>query len=263
MATSANRNNDGDWQVSGAKRYISNLENATHSLVLVNATDERRSGPTVFLIDLACAGVDVVGSYGKMGTDSVGAWRLELDCVLPNACRLGPVGAGLAVLLGALRYERMAVARAVLSGARHSLKLSLEFLRQRESQGGRLYDLSALSHRVAQSWIDLQAAEALLERLIEQDQSGAASDADYAAVKFHAATTAQRVADAALQLLGGRGYTHAFPHERILRDIRLGRIGAGTDELMLAIVARHLDAPDVGTIDQIKQQLRKDVPNRE
>lgn len=205
IVTGASRTDSGGWRISGTKRYISNVENATHGLVLVDATYGRRSGPTVFLVPLTSACVTKAGHYGKLGTDSVGAWRLVFDCEVSDGCRLGPIGAGLAVLLGALRYERMAVSCAMLAGARHALSLSVEFLRQHESQGGRLYELSTLSHRAAEAWVDLQASAALLEQLVDRDEQGVASDADYAAVKFHAATTAQRVTDTALQFLGGRG----------------------------------------------------------
>jgi alkylation response protein AidB-like acyl-CoA dehydrogenase len=166
------------------------------------------------------------------------------------------------MILPALRYERVAVSCAVLAGARHALGLSVGYLRQRASGDGRLYDRSALAHAAASAEISLRAAEALVEQVIDRDLARTATDADYAAAKHHSAVVACEVADAAIQLMGGRGYTESFPHERIWRDARLGRIGAGTDEMMLEIVARSLDRPSA--LDpELTRLMTEDQPRRQ
>jgi alkylation response protein AidB-like acyl-CoA dehydrogenase len=243
VTTTAHQQPDGSWHVRGHKRYTSNIDVATHCLVLARAHGGERRGPTLFLVDLDRPGVDRVGTYSTLGTDSLGAWRLELDTVLPSEAKLGPVGGGLPAILPALRYERLVAARGAVSAARHALDLSRSFLRHRAGgeEGRRLYDHSALGHMLADAWIRLDAADALIERLVVRDLERTATDADYAAAKHLATTTASAVADVAIQLMGGRGYTSAFPHERIWRDIRLTRIGGGTDQVMLGMVARSLD----------------------
>lgn len=241
VTTRAEVQPDGTWRIRGHKRYISNLELATHCLVLADGRDADRSGPTLFVVDLRTSGAELTGTYDKLGTHSVGAWRVHLDLTLPAEARLGPVGAGVTTILPSLRYERLAVSCAVLAGARHALGLSVAYLRRRPSGDGRLYDRSTLSHAAAAAQAQLRAAEALVEQVTDLDIAHAATDADYAAAKYHSALTACEVGDVAIQLMGGRGYTVNFPHERIWRDARLGRIGAGTDEMMLEVVARSQD----------------------
>lgn len=246
VTTTAHQLPDGTWHLRGHKRYVSNIDLATHCLVLAHAHTPGKHGPTLFLVDLARHGVERVGTYDTLGMTSLGAWRIEFDAVLPAEARLGPTGGGLPAILPALRYERLVAARAVVSATRHALDLSRSFLRHRPANsdgGGRLYDHSALAHMLASAWIKLDAADALIENLVLKDLDRTATDADYAATKHFATTTATEVADVALQLMGGRGYTAAFPHERIWRDARLTRIGGGTDQIMLGIVARGLDRP--------------------
>lgn len=254
---------DGRWRLDGHKRFTSNLESATHCIVLADGRSGLRQGPTLYLVPLHTEGVRLVGTYPKLGTNSVGAWRLEFEsAVLQADARLGPIGAGLPAVFRCLRAERLAVSRAVISGAAHSLGLSVAYLRSRSTSGTRLYDRSALSHKVAECDVQIRAAEAMLESVTVRDLDGTAEDVDYAALKLFCARTATEVADAAMQMMGGRGYTSRYPHERIWRDARLARIGAGTDEMMLEIIARRLDRPTPAS-SLLEQMRSTDLPDHE
>lgn len=79
-------------------------------------------------------------------------------------------------------------------------------------------------------------------------------------MKLRAADVAQRVVDTALQTFGGRGYTTNFPIERMARDVRLARIGAGTDEVLRELIARRLDRPHPAFDEALDDIVERDIP---
>jgi alkylation response protein AidB-like acyl-CoA dehydrogenase len=96
VTTRAELQPDGTWRLRGHKRYVSNLELATHCLVLTQSQDGGVGGPTLFVVDLRDEGVELVGTYDKLGTHSVGAWRVHLDVVVPAVPPPGSARSGAA-----------------------------------------------------------------------------------------------------------------------------------------------------------------------
>jgi alkylation response protein AidB-like acyl-CoA dehydrogenase len=235
---------DGRWHLRGSKRYTSNAGVATHALVFAKSRRGARELHTMFLVDLAAAGVDITGYYAKVGTLSTDAAHINFDLVLDRDAIVGPIGAGFLCAMRCLRSERLSIACGVLAAARSALKFAVAFLRGREQADGTLFSKQALRHRMAASYAQLRVAEALLERTVNDVMKNRAAETDIAVLKLTAARTACAVSDESVQMLGGRGYTRLYPVERIWRDVRLSRIGGGTDEVMLELIASFLDRGD-------------------
>ena len=248
------------WHLEGAKRYTTNLGTATHALVLARTAGGDQPRHLLFLVELGLPGVNVRGFFPKLGVGPADAGRLELDVHLTREeALLGPAGSGLVTLMRCLRYERLTVACGVLATARVALDLAIEFLRHREQFGQRLFDMQALKHRAGIAWTELEASEALLQRTVELVLQRRAREHHISAAKLHAARTANAVIDEALQMLGGRGYTTAFPIERFWRDVRLARIGGGSDEVMLETIGKGLDRRNPVIADRLDGLMRDEL----
>jgi alkylation response protein AidB-like acyl-CoA dehydrogenase len=238
IRTAAHRTARG-WHLSGRKRYSSNAETATHVLVLARSEEK----PCLFVVPLDAEGVVRTGSYLKAGNDSCDATGLDFEVDLGEDALLGGVGSGLLVVLRNLSQERVAIAAAALAAAYHALGLAVAFSRVRAPFGRRLIEHQAVAHRLADLSVELTTCDATLDAALRDAARGRLDPALAAALKLAATGTACRVADACVQVLGGRGYTASFPVERIWRDLRLARIGGGADEVLREMLAERLDAP--------------------
>jgi alkylation response protein AidB-like acyl-CoA dehydrogenase len=241
VETSAVRDRDG-WRVCGTKRFITNAGRATHALVLAKG-GLGAAGFTLFLVPLDHPGVTVTGFFRTLGMRSVDTGAIELDTALPDQMVVGPPGAGLGMMLRMLDFERLAAATGLVAGARHTLRLAAAYMRQRTQFGKRLFDHQALRHRLADSWVQVESAAALVDRA-SQPKQGRLAHYLVAAAKLATARACGAAVDESLQIFGGRGYTEAYRLERYYRDSRLIRIGGGTDEIMREIIAARLDAED-------------------
>jgi alkylation response protein AidB-like acyl-CoA dehydrogenase len=257
IATTAVREHE-RWRVQGSKRFITNVGRATHALVLA------RGGPgaaacTLFAVPLDHPGVRVTGFFRTLGMRSVDNGAIELDTTLPEHMVVGRPGAGLGMVLRMLDFERLAAAVGLVAGARHTLRLAAAYMRQRTQFGKRLFDHQALRHRLADSWVQVEAAAALVDRAVRPEH-GRLSHHLVAAAKLAAVRAGAAAVDEALQIFGGRGYTDAYRLEQHYRDARLIRIGGGTDEMMREIVAARLDTEDAESEALLNDLARGDVP---
>jgi alkylation response protein AidB-like acyl-CoA dehydrogenase len=160
----------------------------------------------------------------------------------------------------ALELERVAVSAQLLYAARHAQAIAVAWARHRRQFGTRLLDHQALAHRLADCESELVAAESLLNSVLLLAADNRPISVHAAALKLRAAHLAAAVVDNALQTLGGRGYTQNYPLERILRDVRLARIGAGTDEVLRELIAARLDRPDPQYERLIEELQAADLP---
>jgi len=243
--TTARRTKAG-WHIHGEKRYVSNGGRATHALVLAQMDGYvNRNALTLFIVPLRDPGVTIPGFFPKLGTNSCDAAHIVFDGEFSESTQLGPPGGGMLLLMEALQYERMAVSAQLVAVAQASLRLAAAWARKRQQFGTRLLALQAIRHRLADVWAETLAVEALLALTVRSAIEGTDVGRATAALKLRCAAVAQKAVDEAMQILGGRGYTANFPLEGWYRDVRLARIGAGTDEVMRELIAADLDSSDM------------------
>ncbi|ANZ39764.1 hypothetical protein BBK82_30720 [Lentzea guizhouensis] len=235
VTTSARREN-GRWRLRGTKCFVTNAGRATHGLVLARTGDARSFG--LFLVPLS----GVARFVPTLGVKSADTAVLDLD--VADAAVVGNPRAGLVQLLRVLDFERLAAAAGLVATARAAMGLAIAHMRERTAFTARLFDHQALRHRMAWHWARVQAVDALLDAATTPGPGGEVSHSAVAAVKLIAARDCADAVDAALQAFGGRGYTEEFPLARMYRDLRLTRIGGGTDEMLCEVIASNLDADD-------------------
>jgi alkylation response protein AidB-like acyl-CoA dehydrogenase len=236
---------EGGWRLRGRKSYISNLGGASHILVLARPGDGLDPADlSLFIVPLEAPGVSVDGYFPAMGLEACDVGQVSLDTALPADAMLGMPGMGVAYLSRLLQFERLSICAQVTAGANAALGLAAAFARRRAIGAERLIDKQAVRHRLARCQSQLWLIEAALRDLVARTEAGRGVGHETAALKLEASRVAGEVSDACLQVFGARGYLRSYPLEGIWRDVRLARIGGGSEEVMTDLIASRLDRPD-------------------
>lgn len=231
------------WRLRGRKIWITNGGIADVALVFATVDPARqRHGVTAFLIPTDRAGLrrePMPGiELGHRGSDH--AQLVFEDLMLTPVDVVGDVGGGLRIAMAGLAAGRLSVAAGAVGIHRAALHAALEFTRGRQQFGQALASFQMVQERLADLTIGLQASRALVHLCARRRDAGIEQPADLAAAKAFSTEAAARACDVSLQLHGGRGYTSAFPVERLLRDIQALRIYEGTTLIQKTILARAL-----------------------
>jgi acyl-CoA dehydrogenase len=162
------------------------------------------------------------------------------DCRVPADALLGEEGKGFHHIMWELQGERIMAAANALSRAQIAYELALKYAGERVQFGRPLAHFQVTRHRLADMATEIEAARHLTYYCAWMFQKGEYPVREISMAKLFAAQMGSRVADAALQIYGGYGYMMEYPIQRFWRDIRLSRIGGGTDEIMKEIIADEI-----------------------
>jgi hypothetical protein len=231
--------------LEGRKIWITNGGVADVAIVFATLDRARgRDGITAFLVPTARAGLARAPMPGKeMGHRGSDHAALTFQGFAAHHGEvLGGLGQGFQVAMGGLHAGRLSVAAGAVGIHRAALAASLAFTSSRQQFGKKLTHFQMVQERLADMAVELHAARALLWRCARLRASGHEKPGDLAVAKLYATEAAARAADVAIQLHGGRGYTTAYPVERLLRDVTALRIYEGTSMIQKTIIARELSA---------------------
>jgi acyl-CoA dehydrogenase len=232
------------YVLNGRKRYITNAPIADLFTVFA-ATDPgrgSRGGITAFLVERGTPGLEI-GTINRMtgGRGSLHAEVILLDCRVPADRVIGEPGAGFLTAMKCLNVGRVIWAAYAVGAADYLLNLTVEHLRTRHQFGRPLGDNQGLQWMVADMAADLHAARLVAQdAALRYDREPGRRPEVCALAKLVASEMAFRMADRAMQLFGGAGYSKDLPVERIWRDIRVIRILDGTSEILRTIVGREV-----------------------
>jgi alkylation response protein AidB-like acyl-CoA dehydrogenase len=239
-----------EWVVNGTKIYCTN---GTHAGVLVfTARTDPKSEDTAsinaFVVEKGTPGLRYGKLEDKLGLRGSDTRELVFeDCRLPAENRLGPEGAGFSQFMKTLEGGRISIGAMAVGLAQAALDAALPYARERRAFGQRLIDLEAISNRLADMAMEIQAARNLVYEAAWREDHGLPYGLQGSFAKLFGSEVAMRAADSAVQILGGYGYTREYPVERVLRDAKLCEIGEGTSEIQRLIIARHLDRAEGGS----------------
>ncbi len=240
MTTAAVR--DGDrWILTGKKVFVTLGTSADFLIVAARSLPTPGAkGLSLFLVPTDAPGLRVERRMGKLGMRSSDTAVIDLvDCTVPADALIGKEGEGFKPVMRQFDAERIILAAGALAIGRRAMELALERIQQRVQFGQPLSANQALQHAIVETFADLAAAEALLEKCTVEYATGDYAPSSVAMLKLIGARTGFDATDRALQLFGGWGYVNDYPIERMWRDVRLMRIGGGTDEIMMNIVAKQ------------------------
>jgi alkylation response protein AidB-like acyl-CoA dehydrogenase len=231
----------GGWRIDGEKWFVTAADVADYLIVVADAEGH---GPTAFLIDQGTPGLRETRRPRYMHTFVYEHPEYVLEgCEVSDAQVLGGLGKGHELSREWFIEERLMIAARCLGGAQRALEVALEYACEREQFGQRIVDFQGVSFPLASSAVELAASRALVYQVAWEASRGLdpkSLHAKASAIKLHASEMAGRVADRALQVLGGRGYMRENPVERLYRDLRVDRIWEGTSEIQRVVVANEL-----------------------
>ncbi|MDO8349417.1 MAG: acyl-CoA dehydrogenase family protein [Planctomycetota bacterium] len=242
LQTVAQRRADG-WSVKGQKWWITN-GGIADVMILFATVDPSlgRNGLTAFLVDTHRPGLQRAPmpgvELGHRGSDHA---VLTFDG-LPVAADelLGAIGKGFGVAMGGLAAGRLSVAAGAVGIHRAALAATVGFTTSRLQFGQPLSDFQMIQERLADHLTSLHASRALVHRCALRRAQGTETHADVAMAKLQATEAAAKAAEDAVMLHGARGYSSAFPVERLWRDVQALRIYEGTSLIQKTILARLL-----------------------
>ena len=235
-----------DYLITGSKTFITNGARADF-IVLVAKTDPdaRHEGITLFLVDLRdeegdhVPGFQVARKLEKMGMHASDTAELSFEEVrVPAENVLGEIGKGFYHISWELQGERMVAAAGSVAGAERMFERTLEYAKEREAFGRPIGRFQAIRHKFAEMATKIEAAEQFNYVVAWRFANGEYPVREITEVKLFTSRIGCEVADECVQILGGYGYMKEYEIERAYRDVRLNRIGAGTDEIMLDIIGR-------------------------
>ena len=243
ISTSAVR--DGDcYLLNGAKTFITGGLLADLVIVVARtSTDpaDRRAGLTLLVVEDGMPGFTRGRVLEKIGIKVQDTVELAFDGVrVPVGNRLGAEGAAFGYLSHNLPQERMTVAVGSVAQAQAAVRTTVEYVTQRRAFGRPISSFQNTRFELAAMAADVEAAQAMLDRAVQELVRGELSGADAAKVKLFCTETQGRVVDRCLQLFGGYGYVTEYPIARLYTDARVARIYAGTSEVMKLIIAKSL-----------------------
>jgi alkylation response protein AidB-like acyl-CoA dehydrogenase len=232
---------DGDeFVINGSKTYITNGHRAD-VIVLVTKTDPDAGydGFTLFLVPMDAPGVIREKKLQKMGMHASDTALLAFqDVRVPASAMLGEEGKGFYHIMWELQGERMIGAAGCVAGAQKCFDRTLEYAKEREAFGKAIGHFQVIRHKFAEMATKIESARQLVYVTAWRFANGEYPVREISMAKLHSARVACEVADECIQIHGGAGYMKEYNIERVWRDMRLNRIGAGTDEIMLEVIGR-------------------------
>src|ERR1700709_924781 len=232
---------DGDeWVINGAKTYITNGHRADF-IVLVTKTDPDvgYDGFTLFLVDMDSPGVIREKRLEKLGMHASDTALLAFqDVRVPADAVLGEVGKGFYHIMWELQGERLIGAAGCVAGAQRCFDRTLEYAKERSAFGRSIGHFQVIRHKFAEMATKIETARQMVYTTAWRHENGEYPVREISMAKLYASRIAVEVADECIQIHGGNGYMKEYGIERVWRDLRLNRIGAGTDEIMLDVISK-------------------------
>src|SRR5213083_608965 len=239
IRTRAIRDGDG-YVINGSKTFITNGARADF-IVLVTKTDPDAGydGFSLFVVDTDSPGFHVSRKLEKLGMHSSDTAELAFeDMRVPAENLLGEEGKGFYHIMWELQGERLIGAAGAVAGAQRVFDRTLEYAKERNAFGRPIGRVQAIRHKFAEMSVKIEAAKQMVYATAWRFANGECPVREISIAKLYASRIAFEVADECLQLHGGNGYMKEYDIERAWRDVRLNRIGAGTDEIMLEVIGR-------------------------
>jgi isovaleryl-CoA dehydrogenase len=236
MSSTAVRKGDA-YVLNGRKIFITNGYEASCVLTYAKVNDRI----TAFVVERDFPGFSTGEPIKKMGMRASTMCELMFDdCVVPAANRLGEEGEGVTCMMRNLEIERLCLAAMSLGIADRCVDTMVSYAADRKAFGKPIAEFGQIQRYIGDSFAEAEAVRCLLYREAARVTPGSRNRLGTDAVKLFAAPAAKRIADNAMQVLGGYGYTREYKIERFLRDAKLNEIGGGTLESHQKNITRDL-----------------------
>ncbi len=236
---------DGDhYVVNGTKRFITNAPQAGMFTLMARTNPEIKgsAGVSAFIVDAKTPGISFGKRDVKMGQKGAHTCDVIFDNVrVPAANLIGlKEGQGFKTAMKVLDKGRLHIAAVSVGVARRVLRDALNYALERQQFGQPICEFQLIQAMLADSQAELYAAECMVIDAARRRDEGKNVSTEASCCKMFATEMVGRVADRAVQILGGSGYISEFGIERFYRDVRLFRLYEGTTQIQQVIIARNM-----------------------
>ncbi|GAA3729832.1 MULTISPECIES: acyl-CoA dehydrogenase family protein [Flavobacterium] len=234
---------DGDhWIVNGAKNFITHGISGDVAVVVVRTGEKGDSkGMTAFVFEKGMKGFSSGKKENKLGMRASETAELVFDnCRVPDENRLGEVGEGFVQAMKILDGGRISIGALSLGISKGAYEAALKYSKERHQFGQPISNFQGISFKLADMATEIEASELLLHKAAFLKQKHKPVTTSGAMAKMYASEACVKIANDAVQIHGGYGYTKDFPVEKFYRDSKLCTIGEGTTEIQKVVISRNL-----------------------
>lgn len=230
-----------DWIINGTKNWITHGKSGDVAVVICRTGEPRtKNNSTAFIIERGTAGFSAGKKENKLGMRaSETAEMLFEDCRISDSQRMGEVGDGFRQAMVVLDGGRISIASLSLGIAKGAYEAARVYSQERHQFDQPISNFQGISFKLADMATEIAAAELLTLQACDLKNRKKPVTREAAMAKYYASEVAVRVANDAVQIFGGYGYTKDFPVEKFYRDAKLCTIGEGTSEIQKIVIARE------------------------
>ena len=241
MSTTAKKDGD-NWILNGTKNFITHGISGAIALVIARSGEKGDNrGMTAFVVERGTPGFTSGKKENKLGMRASETAEMVFDnCIIPDQNRLGPIGDGFIQSMKILDGGRISIAALSLGVAKGAFNASLKYSKERKQFGRPISSFQGISFKLADMATEIEAAVLLTEKASELKNQGKNVTQQGAMAKLFASEVCVKVANEAVQIHGGYGFTKDFPVEKFFRDSKLCTIGEGTSEIQKLVISRKL-----------------------
>ena len=229
------------WILNGTKSWITHGKSGNVAVVIARTGEARaRNNATAFVVERGTPGFSAGKKENKLGMRASETAEMIFDnCIIPDANMLGGVGEGFKQSMYVLDGGRISIACLALGIAKGAFEAAAKYSKERYQFDQPIANFQAVSFKIADMTTEIDAAELLILRACELKNNQQKVTREAAMAKYYASEVAVKVANEAIQIFGGNGYTKEFPVEKFYRDAKLCTIGEGTSEIQKIVIARE------------------------
>lgn len=235
---------DDKWLVNGTKIFITNSATPMtlgSTIQVISGEKDGKPEFTTFLIENGTPGFTQEPMHRKMMWRASNTGRLTFENVeLPQENMLGKPGQGSHIMLATLDGGRLSIAAMALGCAQGAYEMALAYSKEREQFGKPISKFQAVSFKLADMAMKIEAARSLLYKACRVKDAGMPFGKEAAMAKLYCSEVAAEVCDNAVQVMGGHGLLKDFNMERFYRDQRILQIGEGTSEILRLVISRYI-----------------------
>lgn len=241
MKTTAVKQGD-NWVINGTKNWITHGKSGDIAVVVCRTGEPRtRDNSTCFVVERGTPGFSAGKKENKLGMRASETAEMVFDnCIIPDANRLGEVGAGFKQAMKVLDGGRISIAALSLGIARGAYEASVLYAKERHQFDQPIANFQGISFKLADMATKIEAAALLIQQACDLKIKGLPMTKEAAMAKYYASEIAVEISTDAVQIFGGYGYTKDFPVEKFYRDSKLCTIGEGTSEIQKLVISREV-----------------------
>ena len=241
MKCNAVKNGD-NWVINGTKNWITHGRSGDVAVLICRTGEPRaKNNATAFIVERGTPGFSGGKKENKLGMRaSETAEMIFENCIIPDANRLGEVGDGFKQAMKILDGGRISIASLSLGIAKGAYEAAVQYAQERHQFGKPIASFQGISFKLADMATEIQAADLLTLEACDLKERKLPMTKVAAMAKYYASEVCVKVANDAVQVFGGYGYTKDFPVEKHYRDSKLCTIGEGTSEIQKLVISREV-----------------------